>query len=125
MSGNAIVFTIVTSTNVYPYDRQRILTDDDMNNAYTPYINFLNSLPGFQSNEISYTDADNGDVIVTRRIQFDTAENANAAFPQLYGPTQNIAVVNRNKMLTEKLNEYNASVADADKVVLKISVSIQ
>lgn len=125
MSGNAIVFTTVTSTNVYQYERDRILTDDDMNNAYTPYINFLNSLPGFQSNEISYSVADNGDIIITRRIQFDTAEHANSAFPQLYGPTQNIAVVNRNKMLTEKLNEYNATAADTDKVVLKTTVSIQ
>jgi len=108
MANNTITKTTTKSTNEAPWfisSNTQIFTPTDISTVIQPYQNFLQNTTGYQST--TYTSI--SDVVDVTTITYDTAANAANAFPQLFGPTKNQIVTNRNNLMTLKVQEYNAN----------------
>jgi hypothetical protein len=77
-----------------------IFTQQEMDSVITPYLNFLNSLPGFQAN--NYTETFLNDTYTTIMC-FDADENGLDVVNLLFGNSSNPQVVNKNNLINQKM----------------------
>jgi hypothetical protein len=118
---NCIVYTSIVSNNWFDYETTKTLTKDEIDNVYNPYINFLQSLEGYQYSNTTNNISENV-IIVTH--QFNSFANANVALYQIIGPRKNVVIINRTKLLNLKLEQYNANNPSAP-VTFNATITVQ
>lgn len=88
MSANTITFTVEKSDANTPWPG-KIFSQDQIDNVVTPYMEFLSTLPGFQSRTYRYITS----TVCETTFKFDTESNTISAIHQLTGTTKNPIVV--------------------------------
>lgn len=78
----------------------QIFTQDEIDLIIRPYINYVKSLPGYLYDQSSVTI--NGNTAVSEMV-FDTNENLESAYPNLFGIDVNEIVKNKNLLVRAKV----------------------
>lgn len=89
----------------------QVFTQDEIDLIIRPYIDYLKSMPGYLYDQSSVTI--NGNTAISE-IVFDTNENLESAYPNLFGVDANEIVKNKNLLVRAKVlatgAEYQVSI---------------
>jgi hypothetical protein len=88
-------------------------TASEVTDILTPYKNFVESLPGYQSSNTNIIDSVTMEIITT----FDTIENANNALTQLTPPFTSDSIQDKqHQLITSKRQELGVTYTISNRV---------
>lgn len=85
-------------------DNLLVFTEEEQDTYFKPYLEYVQSLPGFVSINVDLSDPD----VKYKELLFDTCENAINAARVLYGEHINPIVKRRNDLIMSKQSNPNA-----------------
>jgi len=84
----------------------KIFTKDEVDNIIIPHRDFVHSLPGFQSSNVSIIDSVTMEIVT----EFDTLDNANNALQLLTPPYTEDSIQDKlHQLVTKKRNDLNVN----------------